>query len=273
MEYIHVFLSFRIAGVFLAVSALSTAVIAQTSRAELGAKLGIDERGNVWVTSSSGRQITMAPPGHCLEVVTADDRQSMGCLVSRGVDDHGFVSQRQVEIYRVSAHKFVLEPGGPIREWHFWNSGRKVAILFQSDSGDTVDALYDTQSGTLIERVQEPADLARLPQWAKSHAQLSDESVPMSPARTEERNKWMEKMMRQIATIKPRMHRRDLSALFREDGGITFFNGPNRYILRECPLIKIDVLFKLSDKNGPSNTLDDVIESVSKPYLEYPFAD
>jgi hypothetical protein len=80
--------------------------------------------------------------------------------------------------------------------------------------------------------------------------------------------------MGQLAAIKPGMHRQDLAELFHEDGGISF-GLERRFVFRECPLIKIAVRFKPSGKEHQwlQEDPDDVIESVSKPYLEYPFAD
>jgi len=80
-------------------------------------------------------------------------------------------------------------------------------------------------------------------------------------------------MMRQIATIEPGMRRQDLTAIFRADGGLTSVRGPQRFVRLECLCIKIDVQFHASGDKPMAESPDDVIETVSKPYLEYPFAD
>lgn len=246
---------------------------AQKKRPQIGS--GIDEQGNVYVSSADGRRITMASREDCTEVSQALDYETMGCLVSRGMNDQGFVPQLQVEVYRKGGRKLVLEPGGPIREWRFWNDGRQVEISFMTDSGRVAHSLYDSQTGRVIDTVEDPPDLSQLPQWAKSRTQIEDESVPSGPEFDQERTKWLAKVMGQIAAIKPGMYRKDLATLFRADGGLTFFGQSSRFVYKECPLIKINVEFKRPAEKAPPkwDDPDDVIESISKPYLEYPFAD
>lgn len=260
----------RHAAFSIAIATLSAAVNAQAP----ADKVGLDDQGNIWATSNDGKRLIMADRDHCLESSEAPDRLSMICLVSRGVaDSGGFTPSFQLEIYRVGGQTISLNPGGAIREWRFWNAGKQVAIGFQAQSGERQYALYDSASGILIDLIPEPADITQLPEWARSRAQVDDESVATGPAAAEDHDKWIAKVMRQVGAIKPGMHRRDLAALFHADGGLTFFGGPQRYILKECSLIKIDVQFKMSSDKSVSENPDDVIESVSKPYLEYPFMD
>jgi hypothetical protein len=263
--------SIGIAEVSLALAVGCSAAAAQTPSPE---RLGIDDHGNVWVSASNGERLLMAVDDHCLEIAEADDRQSIACLVSSGFDDDGaLLPSLQLEIYRPGGRRLLLDPNGTIGEWHFWKEGQEVAISFQMQSGETKHALYDGESGRLIEQVLDPRDLRRLPQWAKTRIRMDEESVPTDPASAQERQKWIAKLMRQIATIKPGMRRQDLAVLFRADGGLTFFGGPQRFDFRECPMIKVDVRFKSSRNGQISDDEDDVIESISKPYLEYPFAD
>jgi hypothetical protein len=58
------------------------------------------------------------------------------------------------------------------------------------------------------EILAEPSDESLLPQWAKSQAQIQDESVPMNSAVAEERRKWIAKVLREILKIEPGMRRR-----------------------------------------------------------------
>ena len=233
-----------------------------------------DEQTGVFVDSTDGHRIRMADLDHCVEAVTASDGETVGCLVSRGLGDLRFVPQLQIEVYWTGGHKLVLKPGGPIRDWRFWREGTQVAISFESGPGRIVYALFNAQTGELIERIPEPKYRSMLPQWAKSQIQIEDESVPTGPAFDEERRKWLSKVMGQLAAIKPGMHRQDLAELVHEDGGISF-GWERRFVLGECPLIKIDVRFKPSGEGHQwlQEDPDDVIESVSKPYLEHPFAD
>jgi hypothetical protein len=65
------------------------------------------------------------------------------------------------------------------------------------------------------------------------------------------------------------MTRRELLTLFREDGGLQSMK-TERYVYKECPIIKVDVTFTLIDTR---EHLKDRIKSISKPYLESPFFD
>jgi len=238
-----------------------------------------DEQNGVFVDSADGHRIRMADLEHCIEVVTASDGETVGCLVSRGFASLGFVPQLQIEVYWTGGHKRVLTPGGPIRDWRFWKEGTQVAVSFEPQPEQVIYALFNAQTGELIERMPEPKDRSMLPQWAKCQAQVEDESMSTNSLDEdrkleEERGKWLAKVMGQIAAIKPGKHRADLAELFRGDGGITV-GRERRFVFKECPLIKIDVRFKPSGEGQQwlQEDPDDVIESVSKPYLEYPFAD
>jgi hypothetical protein len=131
-------------------------------------------------------------------------------------------------------------------------------------------ALYDTASARLIEKLAEPSDEKPLPQWAKGQAQIHDESVPMSAALTQERTKWIAKVLRQIGKIRPGMRRRDLLSEFTTEGGLS--NRLQRtYVHVECPYIKVNVRFKAisGDHNAMEENADDLIESISQPYLAW----
>jgi hypothetical protein len=107
-------------------------------------------------------------------------------------------------------------------------------------------------------------------QWAKSQAEIQDESVPMSADLTQERIKWIAKVLRQIGKIKSGMLRRDLLKDFTTEGGLS--NRFQRtYVHVECSYIKVNVRFKAisSDRNVMEENADDVIESISQPYLAW----
>jgi len=81
---------------------------------------------------------------------------------------------------------------------------------------------------------------------------------------------WLEKSLASIQTIKVGMTRGDLLRLFEMDGGLQSTK-VERYVYRQCPLLKVDVAFiPVSDTN---DHLNDTIKSISKPYLESPFYD
>jgi hypothetical protein len=85
----------------------------------------------------------------------------------------------------------LLDPGGAIMRNDVLESGHQVVISSQAPSGRDRARSHDGQSGSVIERIPNPVDLSQLPQWAKSRAQIDDESVPTGPRCCEEHDKWM----------------------------------------------------------------------------------
>jgi len=79
----------------------------------------------------------------------------------------------------------------------------------------------------------------------------------------------------QIQTIQPGQTRKDLLKLFDYEGGLQSREA-NHFIYRKSNLIKVDVKFKAV---GPATRIEfegnpnDVITSISKPYLEFSFID
>jgi hypothetical protein len=70
--------------------------------------------------------------------------------------------------------------------------------------------------------------------------------------------------------IEPGMRRKDLGGVFATEGGLS--NRFQRtYVHVDCPYIKVNVRFKAaSDKtNALREDPDDVIESVSQPFLQW----
>jgi len=90
-----------------------------------------------------------------------------------------------------------------------------------------------------------------------------------------ERTKWVAKVLRQITKIEPGMKRRDLLKVFTTEGGLsTRFQ--HTYVYSECPFIKVNVRFKAAANNegsGVEEEPDDIIESVSQPYLAWSVMD
>ncbi len=234
----------------------------------------IDARGNIYVSSDQGKLIKMADVGHCMEAKVAGDMQTFGCAVTVPLRPTESWQAVQLEIYLRGGLKKTIEPGASIREWHFWKDGQFVAAYFGPLSSPGTYELFDTANARVVERVAEPADKSVLPQWAKDLAQLQDESVPTSAALTQERTAWIAKILRQIGEIKPGMQRKNLSQVFTTEGGRS--NRFERtYVSVECPYIKVDVRFKAAD--GDSAALpeapEDVIESISQPYLGWSVMD
>ena len=86
---------------------------------------------------------------------------------------------------------------------------------------------------------------------------------------------WIDGVMRSIAKIKPGMTRKDLSKVFRTEGGLST-RIHRKYIYNHCPYIKVDVEFSAADESGVDPSVespDDRIVGISRPYLEYTIAD
>jgi hypothetical protein len=77
------------------------------------------------------------------------------------------------------------------------------------------------------------------------------------------------KVLRQIGKIKPGMRRKDLlSVLTTEGGQSTRFQ--RTYVHVECPYIKVNVRFRANnERNAVREDPDDIIESISQPYLDW----
>jgi hypothetical protein len=172
-----------------------------------------------------------------------------------------------LEIYRKGGYKGIIEPGEPILDWHFWKDGQQVAVSSGLGDGPTTYALYDSATSRIVEKLPEPSDEALLPQWAKSAAQIQDESVPIAPELSQQRTQWIGKLLRQISKIKPGMSRGDLLRVFTTEGGIST-RTQRTYVHTECPYIKVTVHFKaMGESSTLDENLDDIIESISQPFL------
>ncbi|HWZ83158.1 MAG TPA: hypothetical protein VNW47_11060 [Terriglobales bacterium] len=241
---------------------------AQKSEHEKEAKL--DGKGNIFVSSNDGKLIWMADTRHCSETVFGDDRQTVGCMVAPSSDSIPPAPVLQLEVYLKGGQKRTIDPGAPILDWHFWEDGRKVAVHSGLRVRQGTYALYESATARVVEKVEEPTDERMLPQWAKSQAQIQDESVPMSAALTQQRTYWIAKVLRQIEKIQPGMQRKDLRDIVTTEGGIS--NRFQRtYVYVECPYIKVTVKFKAAsdETDALKEDPDDTIESVSQPVLQW----
>ncbi len=258
---------------FLALSALPRLTLAQ-DKFEYAKQAELDSQSNVYVSSDEGKLIKMASAGHCSWVEVAADRLTVGCLVMRGPEAEVFTRSLQLEIFLKGGHKRTIEPGAPIRDWHFWKDGQQVSVYSGPPKGPGTYALYDAATGRLMEKLAEPPDESLLPQWAKTRAQIEVESVPMGPALAQERTKWIAKVLWQIGKIQPGMRRKDLRKVFATEGGLS--NRFQRtYVHVECPYIKVDVRFKAANdqRDASKEEPEDIIESISRPYLAWSVMD
>ena len=260
------------------VTFLTSLVVASTTgrlqeqQSEYTKQAELDDLGNVYVSSDQGKLIWMGNAKHCSEVREANDRQTVGCRVMQDQERGNTVPSLQLEIYRKGGHKEIIEPGAPILDWHFWKHGQQVAVSSGPYDGYVTYALYDSATAHLIERLSEPSDEGLLPQWAKTGPQIQDESVPMSAELTQERRQWIAKVLRQIGKIKPGMRRKDLLTVFTTEGGISS-RTQRTYVHTECPYIKVNVRFKGGESLDLNEDPDDIIESISQPYLAWGVTD
>jgi hypothetical protein len=234
---------------------------------------GIDSDGNVYVASDDGKPLKMATVAYCIEARFAEDRQTVGCSVARGMKQEEAMQSLRLEIFLRNGKKEIIETETPM-DWHFWRGGQQVAVYSRLPNGKERYALYDAASARLIEELAGPSDESLLPEWAKSRAQVQDESVPMGDDYARERTKWVAKVLRQIAKIEPGMKRRDLLKVFTAEGGLsTRFQ--KTYVYSECPYIKVNVRFRAANNegNGVKEEPDDIIVSISLPYLAWSVMD
>jgi hypothetical protein len=234
----------------------------------------LDEKGNIFVSSDEGKLVWMADTRHCSETIFATDKQTVGCMVAPSTVVFPPAPSLKLEIYLKGGEKRTIEPGAPIRAWHFWEEGREVAVHSGVNARQRTYALYESATARLIDKLVQPADEKALPQWAKSQAQIQDEAVPISVSLTQERTYWIAKVLRQIGKIEPGMRRKDLGGIFTTEGGLS-----NRfqqtYVHVDCPYIKVTVRFKAAsdESNALKESPDDTIESISQPFLEWSIAD
>lgn len=64
------------------------------------------------------------------------------------------------------------------------------------------------------------------------------------------------------------MRRKDLLTVFTTEGGIST-RTQRTYVLTECPYIKVNVRFKNGESLDLDEDPDDIIESISQPYLAW----
>jgi len=233
-----------------------------------------DAAGNIYVSSDEGKLIKMAGAGHCIEARSALDKQTVACSVARGTEPEEAMQSLRLEIYLKNGQKRIIESKTPIVEWHFWHDGQQVAVHWSSPDRKGRYALYDSASARMVEEFPEPDDESSLPEWAKGPGQVQDESVPTGVEYDRERTKWIAKALRQIKKIEPGMSRQDLLKVFTTEGGLS--NRFQRtYVYSECPYIKVNVRFKAASNEG--NVLqeepEDIIESISQPYLAWSVMD
>jgi hypothetical protein len=102
---------------------------------------------------------------------------------------------------------------------------------------------------------------------------ISGRAQEVARGKGDECLKWLVARVQEAHSVKPGMTRAQLLAVFYPDGGLQRFLA-ERYVLRSCNYIKINVEFNSADAARsilPDNMI--TIKSVSTPYLEAPIMD
>ncbi len=81
-----------------------------------------------------------------------------------------------------------------------------------------------------------------------------------------------------MLSIKPGMNRNQLGIVFTTEGGLQFSPLQCTFVSRDCPFFKVDVTFRrapdVEARPGLFEELDsDVIDTLSRPYLQFTIAD
>lgn len=235
---------------------------------EYNQEVQVDAAANIYVRSDQGKLILMGSTKRCWEVREVIDRQTCGCRVMSQPTPDNPMPSFQLEIYRKGGHKVIIAPGALIGDWRFWKDGEQVAVSFGQVDGAPTYALYDLESGRVIEKLSQPSDESVLPQWAKSEWQVQAESVPMSAELMQQRMQWIGKVLHDIEKVRPGMKRKDLLTVFTTEGGIST-RTQRTYIYKDCPYVKVTVNFKTPENQSFSldEDPDDTIGSLSQPFL------
>lgn len=92
---------------------------------------------------------------------------------------------------------------------------------------------------------------------------LQPVTLPGEPVIDWGHTQWVSNVLLLITTIKPGMTRSDLLRVFTTEGGLST-RTHRTYVLRQCPIIKVDVGFSIA-----GNEANDKITQISRPYLDY----
>jgi len=76
----------------------------------------------------------------------------------------------------------------------------------------------------------------------------------------DEHTKWIDGVMRTIQTIKRGMTRSDLAKVFVEEGGLSI-RTQRKYVFRDCPHIKVDVVFTPSEDDKWTEKPEDIVKT------------
>jgi hypothetical protein len=222
------------------------------------------------VVAQSAEEMMGVKEGHCSMAQGTVDGKTFACMVWDH-DPARFSEPTQIEIYRRHKRICTIEPGNPIREWHFWREGKELAVYYGTKDGLGTYALYKARSGQQLDRVPGSAQPRSLPQWTKSQSQLAKESLPEGVAFSRQQALWVLKVMSEIGSVRAGMTRKELLKVFGEEGGLST-RTTRTYVYKGCRYIKVNVVFSRVDAEEQESG-DDKIVSISGPYLAYAIMD
>ena len=86
----------------------------------------------------------------------------------------------------------------------------------------------------------------------------------------QQRTQWIAKVPRKIEVIHRGMKRKQLDRILTTEGGLSV-RSQKTYVSRKCLYIEVDIRFSSAagNTNAFGENPEDVIESVSKPYLAW----
>jgi hypothetical protein len=105
---------------------------------------------------------------------------------------------------------------------------------------------------------------------------IAPSAQPMTKS-DQEHTAWIDRVMREIATIKPGMTRADALKVFQEEGGLSTVKH-RTYVFKDCPYIKVTFEFDPVEKPDAEGRFlkespRDRIVKMSRPYLEWSIMD
>jgi hypothetical protein len=99
-------------------------------------------------------------------------------------------------------------------------------------------------------------------------------STPSAPGPcSQERTAWVAQALQKMETVKPGMTRTELLKILTTEGGLSTRHHQT-FVSRDCPYFKVDVEFRVvGEPDLDAEDGQDIIVSVSKPYLQFSILD
>jgi hypothetical protein len=140
-----------------------------------GDRLYLDDRRNVHVVTSAGKDVVLTKEGKFRDPKQSPDGRTIGMLVTTKVSRPGAQTYEPIEvadelwIYRGGRVVLRLDPPAYIRTWDFTKDGNSVATYSGALHFAGFYELYDIESGTRLDRSADPVT-ERSPAWVRAIA-------------------------------------------------------------------------------------------------------